>query len=168
MSLPNDPGEALRWATDHTRAATWLFAFVIGAIVWTMKRMGDWNRRNAAAQAPGVPPLVAAVERAAAAKAGPAAQLYQAAAAYASQSSTPATYKAAPAYAPQAASASTHRRPAPAQRAATPAARSVDVPRAAPARAAERWTLVGAFGDPGHARTAIVIAEVLGPPVALR
>jgi hypothetical protein len=29
-------------------------------------------------------------------------------------------------------------------------------------------SLLDAFGDPAHARTAVVLAEILGPPVALR
>jgi hypothetical protein len=29
-------------------------------------------------------------------------------------------------------------------------------------------SVLAAFGDPAHARTAIVLAEILGPPVALR
>jgi hypothetical protein len=29
-------------------------------------------------------------------------------------------------------------------------------------------SLLRAFGDPSHARTAVVLAEILGPPVALR
>jgi hypothetical protein len=46
-----------------------------------------------------------------------------------------------------------------------PVARSVNVPAASSGGA---WTLSSAFGDPAHARTAMIIAEVLGPPVALR
>jgi len=69
------------------------------------------------------------------------------------------------------------------QRQTVPVARSVDVPvmtvasagvtvaadldAATPPSAARRM-LATAFGDPAHARNAVVLAEILGPPVALR
>ncbi len=40
------------------------------------------------------------------------------------------------------------------------------VPSGAPAGSG--WTLAAAFGDSAHARTAVILAEVLGPPRALR
>jgi hypothetical protein len=162
VTLPSDPLEALSWAWDHSGHAWWLVVGVAAAIGWTNKRLREWNRRNAPVT---VPPVKAA------AKPGPvaaAASTYSAAPSY-----TAAGYTAQPAYAapaaappPHAPSRKLHRESAPAQRAATPAARSVDVP--APAAPSGRWTLAGAFGDPAHARTAIVVAEVLGPPVGLR
>jgi hypothetical protein len=105
-----------------------------------------------------------------------------------------AAYVPQPAYAPQAAYAPAqqptivrhvrHRQqqapppapqpPAPdVTRAPVPFARSVDVPdfTTAPAAAAvpgARRTLAEAFGDPAHARTAVILTEILGPPVALR
>lgn len=39
---------------------------------------------------------------------------------------------------------------------------------AVPARPAVALALGGAFGDPAHARTAVVLSELLAPPVALR
>jgi hypothetical protein len=51
-------------------------------------------------------------------------------------------------------------------------ARSMDVPDIAAVPAARggamRRTLAEAFGDPAHARTAVILLEVLAPPVALR
>jgi hypothetical protein len=81
---------------------------------------------------------------------------YEAAPAYTAAVSAPA-----PAYQP----AHTQHRAAAVKRAA-PAVRSVDVP-AAVARV-ERWTIADAFRDPTNARMAIVMAEILGPPRALR
>jgi hypothetical protein len=54
-------------------------------------------------------------------------------------------------------------------RTVTPVARSVDVPPlpGAPAGSTRR-TLAEAFGDPAHARNAVILAEILAPPVALR
>jgi hypothetical protein len=81
---------------------------------------------------------------------------YEAAPAYTAAVSAPA-----PAYQP----AHTQHRAAAVKRAA-PAVRSVDVPAAvAPV---ERWTIADAFRNPTNARTAIVMAEILGPPRALR
>jgi hypothetical protein len=172
--MPSDPGDALKWALDHTNVTWWVIAAIAAGVAWTNKRLRDWNRRNAlnvgpakvnaapAGWTPGTP----------SAPPPPRPQQPSAPSAY-----TAATAYAAPAYAAQAAYAPPpgggatpggparrlHRDAPPAQRAATPVARSVDVPVATGA-----WTLAGAFGDPAHARTAIVIAEVLGPPVGLR
>ena len=92
---------------------------------------------------------------------------YAAAPSYqASGYAAPPAYAAPAAAAPSPAASATrrlHRDAAPAQRAAGPFARSVDVP--APGGT---WTLSNAFGDPANARTAIVVAEILGPPVGLR
>ena len=184
MTLPSDPLEALKWAFNHSNEAWWVFGLIAGGIAWTSKRMRDWNRRNAipigrtqlnstpwTTAAPPAQAVTAAPPPQAAPPAAPAAS-YSAAAAYAA-----AAYAAQPAYAAPAAAPSpsaparklhrempAQRAGAPAQRAVTPVGRSVDVP--APATGA--WTLTGAFGDPAHARTAIVIAEVLGPPPGLR
>ncbi|MDB5069779.1 MAG: hypothetical protein JWM87_890 [Candidatus Eremiobacteraeota bacterium] len=59
------------------------------------------------------------------------------------------------------------------RRAPQPIARSVDVPvfPSVPVAAAvgtTRRTLADAFGDPAHARNAVILMEVLAPPVALR
>jgi hypothetical protein len=60
------------------------------------------------------------------------------------------------------------------RRAPQPIARSVDVPifPSVPAPGAAvgttRRTLADAFGDPAHARNAVILMEVLAPPVALR
>jgi hypothetical protein len=51
-------------------------------------------------------------------------------------------------------------------------ARSVDVPvfavQAPAPTGTLRRTLADAFGDPAHARNAVILMEILGPPVALR
>jgi hypothetical protein len=189
VTAPNDPLEALKWAWEHSDRAWWLIVAIGAGIAWTRKRMRDWNRRNAptagttkaaaARWTPGAPspaslPASAAAQPAAAPAQPGTAAAYTAATAYAASA-----YSAQAAYAPPPpAAAASHvgsgrklhrdtppaqRAAAPAQRAVTPVARSVDVPVATGA-----WTLAGAFGDPAHARTAIVIAEVLGPPVGLR
>ncbi len=106
------------------------------------------------------------------------------AAAQVPDASRPAAYAAQPAFAPQpaytppaptppAAPQRHARQQRPPQPDAVPAfaARTVDVPGlpGVPARAgAMRRTFAEAFGDPAHARNAVVLLEVLGPPVALR
>ncbi|HEY6233599.1 MAG TPA: hypothetical protein VIW69_00675 [Candidatus Elarobacter sp.] len=185
MTLPSDPAEALKWAFNHSGDAWWVFGLIAGGIAWTSKRMRDWNRRNAIpigrTQLNSTPWSAAALPAQAAPAAAPAqtassaapGSSYSAAAAYAA-----AAYAAQPAYAAPAAAPSpsaparklhrempAQRAGAPAQRAVTPVGRSVDVPAGTTTGA---WTLTGAFADPAHARTAIVIAEVLGPPVGLR
>jgi|GEM_PF-6856572 len=168
--MPSDPAEALKWAMNHSGHAWWVIGAIAAGVAWTNKRLRDWNRRNtiAAGRAQLAPPAqAAAAPRAAPSATTPAA--YTAAPSYAASG-----YTAQPAYAAPKAGASQpaasssrklHREGAPAQRGVTPVARSVDVP---PATASGMWTLAGAFGDPAHARTAIVVAEVLGPPVGLR
>jgi hypothetical protein len=47
-------------------------------------------------------------------------------------------------------------------------ARAVVAPGDPPPAAASSPVLRGAFGDAAHARTAVILAEVLAPPVALR
>jgi hypothetical protein len=125
--------------------------------------------------------LIAALESAAAEiPATPPPQQQQQA--YAAQ----AAYVAQPAYASpqqQQQAAQRHSRhkhqqqPQPAEpevrRAPVPVARTVDVPifPSPPPLAAvgtTRRTLVDAFGDPAHARNAVILMEVLAPPVALR
>ena len=49
---------------------------------------------------------------------------------------------------------------------APPLPRPVTVPDPAPV--VRRSGLLGAFGDPAHARTAVILSELLAPPVALR
>jgi hypothetical protein len=157
VTLPSDPLEALNWAWNHSGHAWWVIAAIAAGVGWTSKRLRDWNRRNTLVTAPSSAAAATPIRAAAAAS------TYAAAPSY-----TAAGYTAQPAYAapPQhAPSRKLHREGAPAQRAPAPVARSVDVP---PAAASGRWTLTGAFGDPAHARTAIIVAEVLGPPVARR
>ena len=123
----------------------------------------------------GAPPAAAAPAKPAAhaQSAGPAS--YTAAPSYTAAAYTAAAYTAQAAYAapPSAAQPAAgsqgrkkHRDGGGPQRVAAPVARSVDVPVSAAAGGG--WTLKGAFGDPAHARTAVVIAEVLGPPLGLR
>ena len=174
MSLPGDPAEALKWAMNHSGDAWWVVGAIAAGIAWTSKRLREWNRRNslvtgpnpaakrtAARWTPGTP----AAAPHAPAQPAPASS-YAAAPSYAAAGYTAQPAYAAPAPAPpaRAPSRKLHREGAPAQRATAPVARSVDVPAAAP----RARMLGGAFGDPAHARTAIVLAEVLGPPVALR
>jgi hypothetical protein len=179
VTLPSEPGDALKWALDHSNEAWWVVGLIAGGIAWTSKRLRDWNRRNAipigrtelrsSPWSTGAPPAQAASAPAPAQAATPAApaSTYTAAASYAA-----AAYAAQPAYAAPVAAPSASaparklHREMPAQRAVTPVGRSVNVPVAAVATGA--WTLAGAFGDPAHARTAVVIAEVLGPPPGLR
>ena len=113
--------------------------------------------QSARASASAGGPLTAAATRAdVAAVLKAAVSAYEAAPAYTAAVSAPA-----PAYQP----AQTQHRSAAVKRAA-PAARSVDVPVAA--APLERWTIADAFRNPANARTAIVMAEILGPPRALR
>ncbi len=169
MTLPSDPVEALKWASNHFGDAWWIIGAIAAGIAWTSKRLGDWNRRNALAvrafankPAAAVPPSGPAPASSRAASTP-----YAAAPSYqASGYAAPPAYAAPAAAAPSPAASATrrlHRDAAPAQRAAGPFARSVDVP--APGGT---WTLSNAFGDPAHARTAIIVAEILGPPVGLR
>ena len=155
MSAPSDPGDALKWAFNHLGEFWWVWGAIAAGIAWTSKRMSDWNRRNAADPA-------ALAERA---KARAALLAALAPAVAARQGAVPPA-PAAPA--PQAAPpARKLQQPAPPQRAVTPVARSMDVPTTARATTGS-WSLLDAFGDPAHARTAIIVAEVLGPPVGLR
>jgi hypothetical protein len=172
VNLPNDPLEALNWAWHHWDGAWWIIAALGIGIAWTRKRLADWSRRNSLSL--GRPPAGTPV--AAAPVAPPAPAPVQASAAYAAAPSYAAAgYTAQPAYAaPPPAVAAPHasssrklyREGAAPQRTVTPVARSVDVPAAA--AGGGRWTLAGAFGDPAHARNAIIVAEIIGPPVALR
>ena len=87
---------------------------------------------------------------------------------------------AQPAYAAPAAAAQSRHRQRPHQepprrdvmRDPVSVTRSMDVPdiasTAPPQVGAMRRTLAEAFGDPAHARNAVILLEVLGPPVALR
>jgi hypothetical protein len=157
VSAPSDPADALRWALNHGGDFWWVWGAIAAGIAWTSKRMRDWSRRNAdpaalAARAKARAALMAALSPAAAARPAAAAQ---------PASAAPPQQAAPVARQP-------YRQAAPAQRAATPVARSVNVPAGGAAAPAGAWTLTGAFGDPAHARTAIVLAEVLGPPLALR
>ena len=174
MSLPSDPLDALNWAWNHSGGAWWIIGGIAAAAAWINKRMREWSRRNALAVGPsklkpagmqwgpGTPaPQPAPAARPAGASAYAAAPSYVASG-YAAQ---PAYAAPPPAVAPHTPARKLYREGAPAQRTVAPVARSVDVPGST---ATGRWTLAGAFGDPAHARTAIVVAEVLGPPVGLR
>jgi hypothetical protein len=173
VTVPNDPLEALNWAWNHSERTWWVIGAVGVWLAWINKRLKTWKRRNALAMGPSNVPKPAAAPPPS--PSSSATQSYAAAPSYsASAYAAQPAYAAPPAAAPHpAASASRklHRdappahRPAPAQRTAAPAARSVDVPAAATGAGS---ILGGAFGDPAHARTAMVLAEVLGPPVALR
>jgi hypothetical protein len=167
VTVPNDPLEALNWAWNHSEHAWWVMGAVGVWLAWINKRLKTWKRRNGLPMGPSNAAKPAAAPPPSPASSS-AAQSYAAAPSYsASAYAAQPAYAAPPAAKPNpAASASRklHRDAAPAQRTAAPAARSVDVP----AGAAGGPILGGAFGDPAHARTAMVLAEVLGPPVALR
>jgi hypothetical protein len=175
VTLPHDPLEALKWAWNHSEHAWWVIGAVGAGIAWTMKRLRDWNRRNALVTGPKAAAGPSATRWTPGTPSAPApspaqpapASSYAAAPSYAAAGYTaqPAYAAPAPAAAPRQPPRKLHREGAPAQRAVTPAARSIDVPAET---ASGRWTLAGAFGDPAHARTGIVVAEVLGPPVGLR
>ena len=103
-------------------------------------------------------PSVAAARSDVAAVIKAAVAAYESAPAYsAAHSVEPPAYKPAP----------QHR---PAAKRAAPVARSVDVPVSPVAAVgpAGRWVLADAFRSHANARTAIVMAEILGPPRALR
>jgi len=128
----------------------------------------------------GAPPemqsLIAKLESRVAAVSPPAA-VPQQPAAYAAQTAyAQQAYTQQPAYAPpQAQVLARRQRPQQhdAMRAPASVARSMDVSAlpslADPApRTPVRRTLAEAFGDPAHARNAVILLEVLAPPVALR
>jgi hypothetical protein len=160
VSAPSDPGDALKWALNHSGDFWWVWGAIAAGIAWTSKRMRDWNRRN-----PADPAVLAARAKARAALMSALAPAVAARQGAAPASAAPAPPAPVSQAAPPA--RKMQRQPAPAQRAVTPIARSMDVPTTARATAGS-WSLLGAFGDPAHARTAIVVAEVLGPPVGLR
>jgi hypothetical protein len=177
VSLPADPLEALNWAWNHWDRAWWIIGLIGAGIAWTTKRMREWSRRNALLVGPSKPkpaamqwgPGTPAAPPAAPARpASSSSPTYAAAPSYAAAGYTAQPAYAAPAAAPpaHAPARKLHREGASAQRTVAPVARSVDVPQAAAPTGT--WTLAGAFGDPAHARTAIVVAEVLGPPPGLR
>jgi hypothetical protein len=165
----NDPLDALNWAWHHTDSVWWIIGALGIGIAWTRKRLADWNRRNSAATVAVPVPNPAGAQPPAAPQPPPAYAAYASAPSYAA-----AGYTAQPAYAAPPPVPAQHAPPsrklyreaAPVQRAVAPVARSVEVP--AGQALSGRWTLAGAFGDPAHARTAIVVAEVLGPPLGLR
>jgi hypothetical protein len=165
VTLPSDPLEALKWALNHTDAGWWAIGLIGAGIAWSTKRMREWSRRNALVTGPAA---TTAAPVAAATPAAMTAATYTAAPSYAAAGYTAQPAYAAPPPAPlsQHGKARKHREAAAVpQRVVAPVARSIDVPVQT---ATGSWTLAGAFGDAAHARTAIVIAEVLGPPVGLR
>ena len=175
MTLSSDPLDALKWAMNHSGDAWWVIGAIAAGVAWTTKRLRDWNRRNALVTGPKTAARTSAMRWTPGTPSAPApspaqpapASSYAAAPSYAAAGYTaqPAYAAPAPAAAPRQPPRKLHREGAPAQRAVTPVARSMDVPAET---ASGHWTLAGAFGDPAHARTAIVVAEVLGRPVGLR
>jgi hypothetical protein len=83
-----------------------------------------------------------------------------------------AAYEAAPAYSAAHSAAPPAYRPAQQHRPArvAPVARSVDIPipPVAAVAPAAGWVMADAFRSHANARTAVVMAEILGPPRALR
>jgi len=145
-----DPSNVFGWALDHAQDVWWLVAIVIGLVAWTNKRLGAFRRASARAAATPGPAgsaqrtMEEAVRRALAGERPTQAT---------PQAVTPA--QAAP------------KPPQPARPAQVPRSALLVADAAAPAPPV-RQTLVEAFGDPAHARTAVILAEVLAPPLAMR
>jgi Sec-independent protein translocase protein TatA len=120
------------------------------------RRFGSWAAKQQAA----------AQQAAAAARASAAAQIAAAQQAAAQQAAALLESAGSPVYrAPSPPSPSGARRTVPA-----PSMRSTAVPAFVPAPAAirPRSVLTQAFADPAHARSAVILAEVLGKPLSLR
>jgi hypothetical protein len=137
--VPSDPASALQWAFDHGQEVIWIFGTIAGTIGWIVSRQRKWLARAAAARARTAQPAAMVGPVAAARVAPPPVQPSPAAP---PRSSTAWTAPSRPAVAPSAAPALN--------------------------RPSGSGVFRGAFGDPAHARTAVILAEVLAPPVALR
>ncbi|MBV8750484.1 MAG: hypothetical protein JO103_12320 [Candidatus Eremiobacteraeota bacterium] len=151
MIAQADPSDVFGWALNHARDIWWLIAVVIGLIAWTNKRLGAFRRASARATGAQGPTASAqrtmeeAVRRALAGDGQPAQAAPQPA----------ATAQAAP------------KPPQPARPVQSPRSAVVVAEPVTPTIPV-RQTLAEAFGDPAHARTAVILAEVLAPPLAMR
>jgi hypothetical protein len=136
--LLGDAADSLQWAISHVGGAVWLLAVLGGIVSWAAKRQKAALARRMAFARPAMQPAGTVV-------AAPAAVTARSA-----QAAPP------PPVQPRAAFV----RPAP--------ARAVVAPGDPPPAALSSPVLRGAFADSAHARTAVILAEVLAPPVALR
>jgi hypothetical protein len=180
-----DPLSLLHWLTSHGSNVVWLVVLAVAGMSWVSKRLRDWQRKNpgaGSAMRSWVADAQAAARRTAAleavarqaaianAAAGPAAQR---AAALAAVERAAAVYEAAPAYVPAEATKARQQAQHPHQprRPSAPPPEQRRAPVLADETAPEqtpRHALLAAFGDPASARTAVVLAEILAPPVGLR
>jgi Sec-independent protein translocase protein TatA len=138
---------------------------IAGRLRGVRRRFGNW----AAQQQASAQQAVATVRQAAAAEiAAQQAAAAQAAARQRGAAAPPPVY-VPPAYANRPAPSAALPAAAP-RRIPPPSMRSTDVPAfgAAPAALRPRTVLAQAFADPSHARGAVILAEVLGKPLALR
>ena len=188
LALQNDPipsaahegASILKWLFQNDTTVVWVLALILGLVGWISKRLRDWQRQNpGASQAmrTWVAEARAAAEAAqSGAKAGVSSEatlrdsVAQAqAAARAAQTGQPI---AAPAQPPPAAKRrQKHADPPPAPPAPVYAP-TPPVREAAPSLTDEapvpRLRILDVLGGPHSAATGIVLAEVLGPPVAFR
>jgi len=136
--LLGDAADSLQWAISHVGTAVWLLAVLGGIVSWAAKRQKAALARQAVVTRRALQPP------------------------------GPGTVAAAPAAAPP---QSVQAPPPPQPRAVfvrPGPARAVAAPGDPPPAALSSPVLRGAFGDAAHARTAVILAEVLAPPVALR
>lgn len=151
-ATPDDPAALLRWLTANQQDVLWLVALALGGAGWLAKRLRP--SRSSAGRTRLRTGLIANLRSAAAAM--------QAA-------SQPTTGRGASALA---AAPGLGRRSAPAARPVAPAEPglgsmpSLHLEDHAALR--PRSPLLDAFRDPAGARTAVVLAEILAPPVGLR
>jgi len=136
--VPSDPAGALQWAIDHVQSAGWLIWVLAAVVGWAIRRQQKSLARTAVARSRMQQPAMAAAPVASVAP--------------------PRPYPAAPVPPPPSAAFSA----APARPTVVPPG---DPPRSRPGQSG---VLRGAFGDPAHARTAVILAEILASPVALR
>ena len=170
----SDPADFLRWAIDHGGTVVWFVVILLAMFANLARRLGRGRAADGTA-----PPRKAPDARSAAVRAqivklmAPAEQPSFAVPASATNAYAAApAYQAAPAtaahpqrsrHAPQAPQPQQQRRAGP----VTPVTserilsffETEEVPRLA---------ILDAFRDPAGARTAVVLAEILAPPVALR
>jgi hypothetical protein len=184
-----DPLSLLHWLMAHGGDFPWVFLLVLGGIGWMSKRLRTWSKQNPGAgnavrtwisdaqtAARRAAAIEAAARQAAAANAAAGPEAQQAAALAAARQAA-ATYQAAPAYVPaettmarqqaqhphQPHQPRRHAEPPPETRRTPVISDEPDWPVQTP-----RHALLAAFGDPASARTAIVLAEILAPPIGLR
>ena len=154
----SDPADVLRWAIDHGQSLVWVllvalafFGNIVKKVAGAARRAGDTTGRSAPdPRAPGVrSPIVKLIQSARDAARAPAPVP-----AHAQRS------RGHGAHAQQQQSQQPPRAPSPA-----PSERILSFVEA---DARPLPALLESFGDPAGARRAVVLAEILGPPIALR